>query len=121
MTIESRYKSLFEAAEKGSVKDVQYFVEVEGVDVNARSPSGRSALHFAAECNSVEVVEYLTDKDAVVDAQSNLGMRPLHYAAKCNSNVVVLECLVTKGADVNAMTRECETPLHFSVDNPKRN
>ena len=44
MTDES-FANIFEAAKSGSVEDVKYFVEEQGVSVKAKNDNGSTPLH----------------------------------------------------------------------------
>ena len=45
----SRFRDIFEATEKGTLEDVKYFVEEQGVDVNITNDKGSIPLHFAVD------------------------------------------------------------------------
>ena len=84
-----------------------------GADVKAEYTNGETPLHMAARHNSsVDVLKYLVTQYA----DDNIDVDTLlHIAAKKNSRDV-LEYLVSLGADVNARTRDGETPLFQAVD-----
>jgi ankyrin repeat protein len=52
-----------------------------GLDVNAKSKDGRTAIFGAATFGLNEVVQYLADQGAVVDYQDNQGLAPLDAAS----------------------------------------
>jgi cytohesin len=107
------YKNIFDAAEKGNVDDVRFFVETKGTDTNVKDSDGWTPLFYAAKHNSnVDVLEYLISQGASVNATSNTGRTPMHVAAQGNGNVAVLECLLSHGADVNAKNKDGWTSLH---------
>ena len=119
---QSPFKDIFEAAEKGMIRDVEYFVK-NGVNVNARrdndgGPNGSwSALHFAAAKNSnVEVLKYLVSQGANVKARNGgWGWEPVHLAAMHNT-VEILQCFLSLGYDVNAKSDHNElTLLHCAA------
>jgi len=115
---QSPFKDIFEAAEKGTIEDVRYFVERKGVDVNAKDERDRTPLHYAATGNlNVEVLQYLIYKGADVNTKDDGDWTPLHWAARGNSNVEVLQYLVSHGADVNAKDNQGDTPLHKAASN----
>jgi ankyrin repeat protein len=51
-----------------------------GIDVNARTPDGRTALHGAALQGYDEVIEYLVSKGANLDLADEDGFTPLDVA-----------------------------------------
>ena len=123
MTNTENFTDIFEAAERGTLKDVQYFVEYARADVNApKNQLGMTPLHMAAKYNSdVKVLEYLLAKKANVNAKNQSGCTPLFFAAANNPNADVLQCLVDCGADVNAKEEHAWTPLDFAhTDEQKR-
>ena len=93
---QSPYKDVFEAAAKGWVKDVKYFIEIKGVCINEtkwdpiRQSWGNAytsaeeeritPLHLAAKDNHVEVVKYLISQGADVNAETTWGNTPLDLA-----------------------------------------
>jgi hypothetical protein len=107
----THYKDIWEAAGKGIVQDVAYFIE-NGTDVNAKDSKGKTPLLCAFKDNSnLEVLKYLFSKGADVKAKDKDGYTPLHIAARKNFNVKVLKYLVSQGADVNAKEKYGNTPL----------
>ena len=116
----SRWKTIFKAAEKGSVDDIRFFIE-QGANVNKKDDFG-TPLHHAAKYNSdASVVKYLIEQGANINYKNKNGERPLHIAAAYNSNVAVIECLIKSGADVNKKrhSKDCtysgDTPLHIAA------
>ena len=108
----SSFKNIFEAAEKGYVNDIEYFLE-QGATVNDKDPYGAPLIHVAARFNSdVDVMKYLIEKGADVNAKFFDGMTtPLFFAVVFNSNIEVAKILIDKGADVNAKDILGQTPL----------
>ena len=96
----------------GSVAVTKYLVAM-GSDIDARGyESGYTRLHCAANRGNVELVKYLISEGANVHAKSwGHGMTPLHFA----DNIEVAQCLVSKGAKVNAKDRHGRTPLFEKV------
>ena len=77
------FRNIFEAARRGTVEDVQFFLERDPSLVNATTPNnGWTPLHYAAQHNpnNVEVLQYLIDKGAPINARGNRGETPLDVA-----------------------------------------
>lgn len=79
-------------------------------DVNATSPDGATALHWAAELDEVETAKALVHAGADVKAVNRYGVTPLTLACT-NGNASLIELLLKAGADANAATPEGETAL----------
>ena len=116
----STFKDIFEAAQKGTVEDVRYFIEIKHVDVNAASDSGNTPLnsavcsyHLEPDPNrNVEVIKYLISKGADVNAKE-----PLLKAVFAKRNLDVVKILVDNGADVNVWCIN-STLLHQAANTP---
>ena len=104
----SAYKDIFEAAAKGTVEDVKFFVEKDGSSVNAKAKC--APLYLAAKNGRVEIVNYLISAGANVNAKG-VGTAangkpiyneiPLHRVA-VSGNIEIAKILVSNGAKVNA-------------------
>jgi ankyrin repeat protein len=113
----SIHSSIFRAVENGTLNDVRFFVEKEGVSVNARGAGNLTPLHCAACQNSdVEILKYLVTKGANInDAKNEFGETPLHFAVRDNSNIDVVKYLVSQKANINAKDNRGRTPLHLAA------
>jgi len=141
----AKYNDVFEAAEKGTLEDVKYFIEQEGVDVNAKSSSEHSVLEFAWLGKNAEIIKYLILKGGdierywIIDAATlekgsteliqlfldrgigvnyrDSGMFPLLLAAGTN-NIEAARYLLLKGADINMESSATGlTPLQLAKKN----
>jgi len=121
----SKYRlDIFDAADRGTVEDVKYFIEEKGVSVNAKQENftiGATPLHKAAFGGNIEVAKYLISKGADINDTCDEGLTPLHYTAldtgkteEDDGKVKVAKLLVSKGADINAKTLRGNTPLDIS-------
>ena len=91
----THYKDIFEAAGKGIVQDVAYFIE-NGTDVNAKDEYGVTPLQHAAKDNSnMKVLEYLVSQGADVNPAVVSALENKSSAIK------ILKYLVSQGADVS--------------------
>lgn len=77
----------------------------EGVDVNIAELRGYTALHYAAENNNIEVINYLINNGANVNARNVSGFIPLNnilYDDENEKNLLkVIKILVDAGSDLN--------------------
>jgi len=83
------------------------------VDVNARDPSGRTALHIAAQTNEPNMVKILIGWEADLNARNGLGRTALHIAAH-EGLLDIVECLVREKADIHQKDHESRTPLQLA-------
>jgi outer membrane protein assembly factor BamB len=89
---------LWTAARKGDAATVKRLLE-GGVDVNAKTPYGATALSFAAEKGHVEVVKLLIAAKADVNVKDTFySATPLTWAMSKNSKPVIRE-LLAAGAE----------------------
>jgi ankyrin repeat protein/L-ascorbate metabolism protein UlaG (beta-lactamase superfamily) len=71
-----------------------------------------SEIHDAARTGNLDSVKtLLTARPELISAKNDLGHSPLH-SATYNGQVAVAEYLLSKGADINALTTSGSTPLH---------
>ncbi|KAI9287606.1 ankyrin repeat-containing domain protein [Umbelopsis sp. AD052] len=125
-----QYVELVESMNIGWARQGQYEVELEdegtqekqgmGASVSAMAYDGDSegeevedGFFFAREGDLNKLSEYIERAATSVDDRDAQGLTMLHYACD-RGNIEAVKLLVTSGADVNALTEENETPLHFA-------
>jgi len=65
-----------DAIRSADLESVQKEIEA-GTDINKKSESGMTPLHWAAQVNDFEIVEYLVSQNANVNSTNNNGQTPL--------------------------------------------
>ena len=86
-----------------------------GCDVEAVTPDGKTAAHFAAEGGNPQVVELVAALRLPLDSpQSRYGRRPVHLAAK-RGNVEAIASLQRHGCDLLALDGVGRTALHHAA------
>jgi len=96
---------IVQAADEGRIADVKFVLQHAPEKANDQNKHGWTALHKAAENNSLEVAEVLVAAKANVDIRDKTGDTALHLAALQNS-LEVAEVLLAANANVSAMQRE---------------
>ena len=104
-----------DAAMRGDAEQVRSLIE-RGLDVNAPQGDGMTALHWAAEIGSAELVRMLLESGAESELVTRNGAyTPLHLAARSGSASAV-SALLEAGADPGATTSTgSATPLHLAA------
>ena len=108
-----------EATGYGNLNVMSCLVE-NGADVNVRSKScQRTPLMSASEFDELDAVKFLVEHGARVDLQDRRGETCLHHAASQGSvaSHELLRYLLDRGADINALTNDKDTPLILAAKN----
>lgn len=105
---------LYKAARFPDVPELITVLVAAGAEVDARTPSGRSPLHSAADEGSASTIAALVAGGAEVDGQDGGGLTPLHLAieARRPANVAAL---LEAGADARLRVPQGSTPLHLAA------
>ena len=80
------------------------------VDVNATTPDGTTALHWASYRDDQEIADLLIRAGAKVNAANDLGATPL-WVATMNGSAAMVRTLLRAGADPSLALLLGETPL----------
>ena len=103
-----------DAAQRGDLDAVRTLLR-QGADVNAAQGDGMTALHWAAEHGSVDLIEVLVYAGAHMEATTRLGdYRPLHLAAR-SGHVEAVRVLLERGAEPDARSATGVAPLHYAA------
>ena len=103
----AKYENIREAARRGTVENVKYFIEKFG-------DSPKEAIADAVWSNgNVAVLEYLISQ---CDGTNHDWNWMLEGAASNNESDAVVEYLIAQGADVNAKHKYGATPLDFALE-----
>ena len=89
--------------------------QTSGGDLETRDPSNATPLHIASANGYLSVVEFLLDHHASTEVVDDDLWQPLHAAA-CWGHLEVVEMLAQNGANINAKTRNGETPYDICED-----
>ena len=101
------------AALTGQVSMTKYLIR-EGAQLDAKSQHGMQPIHDASWSGSVEILDALTAAGARVDCLDSFGRQPLHWAAMTPNQSDFIQCLVRKGADIEAKAFDGSRPLRLA-------
>ena len=107
-------KTIHEAVLSDDIVAAKQLLKVNPNLVHSKKQSqGDTPLHFV---KSAEMTNLLFDYGAQsdIEARNANNRTPLHKAAR-RGNADVVEILIKKGANINAIALEDYTPLHFAV------
>lgn len=101
------------SANTGTLPQIKEAVEC-GDDLSATDDDGETALHKLANRGFLEGAQYLVEQGADVYAKSDWDVGVLHYAALKKDNVECLRYFIDRHVDINAITKDGYTALHFA-------
>lgn len=84
------------------------------VDVNGEEFM-MSAVIFAAYNGHIGVLKLLAEHGAEMDIAGRDNWTPLHHVSWFSGNIECAKFLIDKGANVNAKTKEAQTPLMIAA------
>jgi ankyrin repeat protein len=87
----------------------------QGIDVNARTADGTTALQWAAHWDDVELVDRLLNAGATVNAADDHGVTALALACQ-NVSARMADTLLKAGADPNIARTSGMTPLFDAIE-----
>lgn len=112
--------NVFNSSAGSCLVEIRYFVENGGNLSIKDEKSGWTLLHFCAECQQPEVMNYLIDSGANVNIQDSQGWAPLHLSidseidgaiqSETEIHFVLTKMLINRGANLDLKTNEGETP-----------
>ena len=100
---------LVDAAKNADIEALRALLK-QGVDVNAASADGTTALHWASYRDAVDSADLLIRAGANVNAANDLGATPL-WTASLNGSAAMVRRLLEAGANPNLALLLGETPL----------
>ena len=118
---DTRGKTLLHLAAESDDADVARILIDNGADMEAEDPDGNSCLYLALTQKSYNVARCLIYSGADVNRHSaDDDFTPLHRVA-ADGEPRLLRVLLGRGAEVNALAKNSQTPLHIALYNVARN
>jgi len=96
--------ALLRLAIKYAMASVNFIKPVANINpqINSKDNAEKTALHYAAQYNSVAVAQWLIEHGADINAENADGYTPLHYASTRFDGMEMAKLLVAYGAHVCA-------------------
>jgi ankyrin repeat protein len=104
---------IHQAAAHGKVSVLRLLISA-GVNVDAPSKDGMTALHYAAFRGKSETIDYLLSCGADVNHKDKNGWTALHRAT-FSGKLEALNLLAKRGANANVIANDGKTPLDVAV------
>ena len=113
------------AIQRGYDKIAEMLIDY-GVSPLTQDRAGRCALHVAASTGNIRIIDKICERArtnnstlvAVIEGmEDNAGKTPLLCAAECTGRIQAMEKFLKLRADVDAVNRVEQTPLHVAVRN----
>ncbi len=118
-----RRAPVYFAATTGQVAVVEFLVD-SGATLRGNDTYGMTLLHAAArgaglrrDISRRPMLNYLLEHELAVDATDVEGRTALHFAAQAGASELV-EMLVARGANLNALDIERMGVLHYALSDP---
>ena len=88
---------------------------------NVQDKYKKTALHYAAISNRVDVVQLLLEYKANIEVEDNLGNSPLQYVVEQPQHFQMAKLLVNKGASLKHKNKAGQDPLDIAVESNAEN
>jgi ankyrin repeat protein len=94
--------ALIEAARNNQPAAIKCLL-IHGADTEIQSDSGHAAIHWAVRVGSLEIVKLLVRKNPeLINQKGPQNWTPFHFSVE-GSYAAIVEFLIARGADVNAI------------------
>lgn len=113
-------KLLFDSIKDGNLQLLKSLV-AKGTNINSRNERGETLLHIAVDSNDLNIVKWLVKKEGInINARvsrslNQEGPTALHYAIE-GSHLEIASFLIQKGADIEILDFEKQSPLDRAID-----
>ncbi|XP_063923115.1 uncharacterized protein LOC135137411 [Zophobas morio] len=115
--IDQRKMNILHHATKSTIDDdeILCLCKEKGIDVNAQTEKGKTALHFACKQGKIETIKTLKTLGADVNMRDNEGRNALHHAILSTyENPTLITLLKSYDIDLDARNTKGVTPLHLA-------
>jgi ankyrin repeat protein len=86
-----------------------------GADIHDRERDKRQIVHWAVQCDNLDLVRFLHKRGADINSATGSGETPL-YLAVYFEYTEIMDWLLENGANVDAQLDDGTTPLHRAAE-----
>lgn len=111
------YHNLFNLCIAYSCPNICKFLIEQLIDnINVKNiGNGFTSLHFACFHSNFNIVKLLCQRSELdINLKNNSGKTALHLACRKNLNLNIVKYLISKGAYVNTIDKDNQTPLSYA-------
>jgi len=108
-------QNIHEAAQNGDLVAVTEILTRNPGAASIKDGNGKTALHFAAQANRLNIARLLLEKGSSPNAANVNGATPIHYAAFFGF-LDMVDLLVSNGGKLDAADKMGNTPLSRAVE-----
>lgn len=102
------------ACKFGSANIINKF-RIFGVSVDEPDANKKTPLHYVVESGNIDAVKIVVKIPNInINAKEQTGLTPLHIAAR-NDALTIVEFLIDKGAHINEMCNQDQSPLYHAI------
>lgn len=112
------YANVHKASAENSISGIKYFLSLKGkqrIDLNTLDNHGKSALHHAAERESLDAIAFLIEQGVDANIRTDYSNTPLMLACKENK-AKACKVLLELGADFALNNRTGYNCFHFAAE-----
>lgn len=105
---------IFNFIDSSNIERIKLWVEEKIAREEIMSKYEETPLIYALQTGNVEASEIFIERKIYIHNHDIDGWFPVHYTASDDTELLLLSKLIEKGASVNVITVEGNTPLHFA-------
>uniref|UniRef100_UPI00358E46A6 death-associated protein kinase 1-like n=1 Tax=Myxine glutinosa TaxID=7769 RepID=UPI00358E46A6 len=108
-------RAVIHAINDDNLHGLRHLLEsLKGYDLNQPNKHGESAIHIAAACGNINILEFLVSRGARVDATDKHGANAVYFAAR-QGHVEAIRFLKERNCPLDVQDKSRETPMHVAA------
>jgi len=103
------------AACTGNLKMIKKLIDFKHIDADHGGINDMSLLQLAATNGHTHIVEFLCANGADMEGSNDFFQSTALHLAAASGHTSVISLLLDRGAHIDALNRDCETPLYVAI------